>query len=207
MAVCFMGKRIGVMGGTVDPIHHGHLVLSEQVRTEYDLDKIIFVPAGIPPHKMELSISNNIHRYFMTVLATINNENFMVSDIEVGSDKVSYTLNTLQNLRRLYGKEVQIFFITGADAILDIESWKDTVELLSTFSFIAGTRPGHKTKDLEQKISTLKQKYKTKIHLLEVPALSISSTEIRSRVKAGKSIKYLIPNEVEQYIYKNRLYK
>ncbi len=202
-----MKNRIGVMGGTFDPIHYGHLVLAEQVRSELSLDRIIFVPAGIPPHKKELSISNNIHRHFMTVLATIDNPNFIVSDIEVHAQKVSYTIDTLHRLKELYGNDHSIFFITGADAILDIESWKDSKTLLKTFKFIAGTRPGHQNDDLERKISLLKKQYDADIHLLEVPALAISSTDIRNRVGMGKSIKYLIPEAVEQYIYKNRLYE
>lgn len=202
-----MSSRIGIMGGTFDPIHYGHLVISEHVRSEYKLDKIIFVPAGMPPHKKQFTISKSIHRYFMTVLATIHNPNFTVSDVEVGSDSITYTVNTIQKLKELYGQDTEFYFITGADALLDIESWKEAERLLNICHFIAGTRPGHENEVLENKIDLLKEKYNADIQLIQVPALAISSTDIRNRVKNGQSIKYLVPEAIEQYIFKNGLYK
>lgn len=202
-----MKKRIGAMGGTFDPIHYGHLALAEHVRCEYHLDEIIFIPAGVPPHKNNLKISDNMHRYMMTELATIQNPNFQVSDIEVRLPEVSYTYFTLQNLKNVYGKEVDIYFITGADALLDIETWKKCDELLKMCDFIAGTRPGLENKKLEEKVTLLRKKYNAMIHLAYIPALDISSTDIRERVSSNKSIKYLVPEGVEQYIYKNELYK
>ncbi|NLK73516.1 MAG: nicotinate-nucleotide adenylyltransferase [Clostridiales bacterium] len=199
-------SRIGIMGGTFDPIHYGHLVLSEQVRSEFDLDKIIFVPAGIPPHKNKESVTENMHRYFMTVLATIHNPNFTVSDIEVKSEEVSYTIYTIETLKRMNEYE-EMYFIVGADAILEIETWKDYDKLLGSCHFVAGTRPGNESQALVEKIEMLRNSFNAKIHLLKVPALDISSTDIRNSVAAGKSIKYLVPDAVEQYIYKNGLYK
>lgn len=196
------------MGGTFDPIHYGHLALAEHVRCEYELDEIIFIPAGIPPHKNNLKVSDNMHRYMMTELATIQNPNFQVSDIEVRSPDVSYTFLTIQKLKDMYGSDAEIYFITGADALLSIETWKNFNELIKSCAFIAGTRPGLENKKLEGKVKLLKKQHDdANIYLANIPALDISSTDIRDRVLNQKSIKYLVPEGVEQYIYKNELYK
>lgn len=202
-----MKKRIGVMGGTFDPIHYGHLALAEHVRCEFHLDKIIFIPSGVPPHKNTFKVSDNMHRYMMTELATIQNPNFEVSDMEVISPEVSYTILTIQNLIDKYGVDVDIYFITGADVLLEIETWEKPDQLLKMCGFIVGTRPGHENKKLEEQVVILEEKYGANIHLARIPALDISSTDIRKRVTHKKSIKYLVPEGVEQYIYKNQLYK
>ncbi len=199
-------KKLGIMGGTFDPIHYGHLVLAEQVRCEYNLDKVLFIPAGKPPHKKDRKITENMHRYFMTLLATMNNPFFDVSPIEIEDDKVSYTIHTIQKLKEIYDKDTELYFITGADAICDLETWKDVEILLKLCKFIAGTRPGHSTKDITEKIQELERKYNSYIRRMDSPALAISSTDIRKKVKAGQSIRYLLPEAVEYYIYKNGLY-
>ncbi|MTI55189.1 nicotinate-nucleotide adenylyltransferase [Geosporobacter ferrireducens] len=200
-------KKVGIMGGTFDPIHYGHLVIAEQIRCEYQLDKIIFVPAGNPPHKLDADVSNSKHRYFMTLLATVTNPFFEVSKIEMEEDEISYTIHTLTKLKKIFSEDVQLFFITGADAICDIENWKDVEVLVTMCDFIAATRPGLESPNLEEKIQQLQHKYNSSIRKMDVPALAISSTDIRCRVREGQSIKYLLPESVEYYIYKHGLYR
>lgn len=200
-------KRIGIMGGTFDPIHYGHLVIAEQIRCEYRLDKILFIPAGNPPHKLSTDVSSSRHRYFMTLLATVTNPFFEVSKIEMEGEEISYTIHTLTKLKKIFSEDVQLFFITGADAICDIENWKDVEILVTMCDFIAATRPGLESPDLEEKIRQLQCKYNSSIRKIDVPALAISSTDIRYRVREGLSIKYLLPESVEYYIYKHGLYR
>ncbi len=199
-------KRVGVMGGTFDPIHYGHLVIAEQIRCEYNLEKIIFVPAGIPPHKLDLKVSDSKHRYFMTLLATITNPYFEVSKIEIDSSGTSYTINTIKKLKEMYREDTELFFITGADAICDLTTWKSVDELLHLAKFIAATRPGLDSEYVDKKICELQDIFNTNIRKVSVPALAISSTDIRERIKNNQSIKYLLPESVEYYIYKHNLY-
>jgi len=206
---CKTGRcKIGIMGGTFDPIHFGHLVLAEEIRNNFDLEKIFFVPAGVPPHKGDLNITDKELRYSMTLLASMSNPNFEVSKIEIESEEVSYTINTIKKIKeRLKNDDVEIFFITGADAIMDIELWKDYKELLGLCSFIGATRPGINAEHLEKKIAYLRETYNASIHLTRIPGLAISSTDIRNRVKEGRSFKYLLPETVEAFIIKNNLYR
>ncbi len=198
-------KKIAVMGGTFNAIHMGHRVAAEAVRQELDIERVIFIPTGNAPHK-ENDPMYNEHRYLMTVLATVTNPDFEVSRMEIDRTGKSYTIDTIKELRRKCSKECEIYFITGADAIEQILTWKDPDELLSMCRFVAVTRPGYNRTKLEKAIDTLKQKYKGNIEFLEVPALSISSTDIRNRVIADKTIKYLVPETVENYILKFGLY-
>lgn len=198
-------RKIGIMGGTFDPIHYGHLVLAEQIRTKFDLEKILFIPAGIPPHKQETNITCSTHRYFMTLLATITNPHFEVSRIEIDEKEISYTVNTIKKLKSIYS-DAELYFITGADALYELDTWKDLEGLLKMCNFIAATRPGFDEKKLNEKKIFLNEKYCTNIIVTAVPALAISSTDIRNRVKEHKSIKYIVPDSVEHYIYKNNLY-
>lgn len=199
-------KKIGLMGGTFDPIHYGHLVLAEQIRTQFNLDMVYFIPVGIPPHKQDKNISSSKHRYFMTLLATITNPNFEVSKMEIEDSNISYTVNTIKKFKELVGKDAELYFITGADAIYELGTWKNVEELLQLCKFIAASRPGIDKKKLKGKITELNEKYSANITVTSVPALAISSTDIRSRIRIGKSIKYIVPESVEYYIYKNNLY-
>jgi nicotinate-nucleotide adenylyltransferase len=199
-------KRVGIMGGTFDPIHYGHLVTAEGVRATFDLDFVIFVPSGNPPHKKDYEVTDNRHRYLMTVLATVTNPYFEVSRIEIDREGYSYTIDTLESLRELFDSDTELYFITGADALLEILTWKKVDKLLGVCRFVAATRPGYEPTELKQKILTLKQAYGHEIYSVEVPAMAISSTDIRNRVRAKKPIKYLVPESVEYYIIKNRLY-
>lgn len=199
-------QRIGIMGGTFDPIHYGHLVAAETVGYTYQLDQVIFVPIGTPPHKNQRQVSDAEHRYNMCLLATNSNPLFSVSDLEISREGVTYTVDTLKELKKRY-QRTEFYFITGADAIEQIESWKEPGKLLRLCSFIGVTRPSFNKKQLESQISFLQEKYEAKkIHMVEVPALAISSSQIRESTKGKKSIKYLLPESVEQYIYKYKLY-
>ncbi|SMB92851.1 nicotinate-nucleotide adenylyltransferase [Thermanaeromonas toyohensis ToBE] len=207
MALADTFKRVGLMGGTFDPIHYGHLVTAEAARCEFNLDKVIFIPSGQPPHKKDYEVTSAEHRYRMTVLATASNPYFEVSRIEIDRPGLSYTVDTVSEYRRLWGPEPEIYFITGADAILEILHWKDVDILLTRCHFIAATRPGFPLARLEEVKPRLPQDAEQRIHLLEVPALAISSTDIRRRVREGKSIKYLLPEPVEEYIREQGLYR
>ena len=199
-------RRIGIMGGPFDPIHVGHLMTAEAVRDEFGLDKVLFIPAAVPPHKLDQQVTDARHRYLMTVLATTSNPHFDVSSIEMDRPGPSYTIDTIYELRRQYGENTDLFFITGADAIAEIPTWDRIEELLGLCQFIAATRPG-----FLPNVDNIKEYFgelgSARIHRLETPELEISSTNIRDRLKRGFSIKYIVPPGVEDYIYKEGLYK
>lgn len=200
-------SRLGIMGGTFDPIHLGHLVTAEQAREQFNLDSVVFVPAGKPTHKNEGEVTDPEHRYLMTFLAVINNPHFSISRVEIDWGGPSYTINTVRFFLQFYQHRVEIYFITGADAILDIPSWKDYQELLEKCTFIAASRSGYSLDKLKDKVQPYIPAIFEKVHLMEIPAMAISSTFIRERVKEGKTVKYLTHESVEQYIYKSRLYR
>lgn len=183
------------MGGTFDPIHNGHLVAASEVAHSFDLDEVVFVPTGQPWQKNNASPSE--HRYLMTVIATASNPRFTVSRVDVDRDGATYTVDTLRDLRKKW-PEAELFFISGADAVEQIVSWKDVEQLWDLAHFIAVSRPGH-----ELSLSGLSSKH---ISLLEVPALAISSTDCRARVGRGDPVWYLVPDGVVQYIAKYGLY-
>jgi nicotinate-nucleotide adenylyltransferase len=198
-------KRFGIMGGTFDPIHLGHLVVANEVLNIYNLDKIIFVPAGNPPHKIGTRASS-WDRYFMTNIATNSNVKFIVSDLEIKSTDKSYTLNTLKEFHNTY-PDTDFYFITGTDAVIDLPNWHEPQELLKLCKFIAVSRPGISKEDAEYKIDEIRISLNANIEQLQVPMLQISSTDIRDRFQRGVSAKYLLPESVEQYILKNNLYR
>jgi nicotinate-nucleotide adenylyltransferase len=185
------------MGGTFDPIHHGHLVAASEVQSLFDLDEVIFVPTGQPWQKAERVVSEAEHRYLMTVIATASNPRFQVSRVDVDRAGPTYTIDTLRDLRRLRPDD-ELFFITGADALAQILSWKDVDELWDLAHFIGVTRPGYELSE-----SGLPQDGVT---LQEVPAMAISSTDCRERVADGEPVWYLVPDGVVQYINKHHLY-
>lgn len=190
-------RRIGVMGGTFDPIHHGHLVAASEVQNVFDLDEVIFVPTGRPPFKRGRHVTMPEHRYLMTVIATASNSHFSVSRVDIEREGFTYTIDTLRDLRVMY-PEAEFYFITGADVLPDILKWKDSEELWELAHFVGVTRPGHKLD-----ITGLPA---DRISLVEVPAMAISSTDCRTRVAQGAPIWYLVPDGVVQYIAKYHLY-
>lgn len=188
--------RIGIMGGTFDPIHHGHLVAASEVAHAFDLDEVVFVPTGQPYQKSGVTPSE--HRYLMTVIATAANPRFRVSRVDIDRDGPTYTIDTLRDLRREH-PDADLFFISGADAIAQILDWKDAAELWQLAHFIAVSRPGH---DL-----SVRGLPEGDVSLLEIPALAISSTDCRERVGHGSPVWYLVPDGVVQYISKHQLYR
>jgi nicotinate-nucleotide adenylyltransferase len=190
-------KRIGIMGGTFDPIHHGHLVAASEVAGRFDLDEVVFVPTGQPWQKDAVSSAED--RYLMTVIATASNPRFHVSRADVDRDGPTYTIDTLRDLHAIYGPTAQLFFITGADALAKILSWKDALEMLSLAHFVGVTRPGFELSANHLPADT--------VTLVEVPAMAISSTNCRTRVEEGKPVWYLVPDGVVQYIAKRGLYR
>jgi nicotinate-nucleotide adenylyltransferase len=195
-------KRIGIMGGTFDPVHYGHLVAAESARCSFALEQVIFVPSGQPPHKRERRVSSAEERLAMTELAIADNPYFVVSDWEVKRDRISYTYDTLRAFRQKYGDDTELFFIIGADSALQLMQWRKFEEFADYCSFIAATRPGYRLEDCE-----LPEKLANKLFFAEVPQLDISSSDIRRRVAEGEPIKYLLPTSVEKYIFECGLYK
>jgi len=200
-------QRIGIMGGTFDPIHYGHLVTAEAARIHFDLDKVIFTPTGNPPHKKNYKVSPAEDRYLMTVLAINRNPFFQVSRMEIERSGYTYTADTLELFYEKYGPDTKLFFISGADAILDILTWKDVDRVLNYCTFIAATRPRYPMDKLHEKLKEIRELYKQEVFPMEVTGMDISSTEIRKRVKRGLSIKYLLPESVDIYIQKSGLYR
>lgn len=196
--------RLGIMGGTFDPIHYGHLVTAEQAREALSLDLVLFMPAGSPAFKLDIPVSGAEERYAMTVLATAANPAFYASRFELDRPGVTYTVDTLRSLRDRYPDNVKIFFITGADAILDIVSWRDASSIAGLATLIAATRPGYDIEQARRRVDA--SGFGFDVRYIEIPALAISSTNIRERVRAGKSIRYLTSESVIGFIHKNGLY-
>ncbi len=185
------------MGGTFDPVHHGHLVAASEAAARFDLDEVIFVPTGQPSFKQHLEVTSAEHRYLMTVIATASNPRFTVSRVDVDRAGTTYTVDTLKDLSASR-PGADLYFISGADAIEQILRWKEAARLFTMARFVAVTRPGH--------VLSVEGLPPDRVSLLEVPALAISSTDIRSRVRAGEPVWYLVPDGVVQYIAKHGLY-
>ncbi|MHA3704456.1 nicotinate-nucleotide adenylyltransferase [Jatrophihabitans sp. YIM 134969] len=193
-------KRVGIMGGTFDPIHHGHLVAASEVAAAYDLDEVVFVPTGRPWQKSDRRVSPAEHRYLMSVIATASNPRFWVSRVDIDRDGPTFTVDTVADITR-QRPEAELFFVTGADALAQILSWKDADLLLARpdLHFVGVTRPGYEL--------TAQHLPQASVTLLEVPALAISSSDVRARVVGGRPVWYLVPDGVVQYIGKHGLYR
>lgn len=198
------------MGGTFNPIHVGHLVTAAEALSQFKLDKVVFMPAGRPPHKADRETLPPEERYLMSVIATAPNQSFEISRLEVDRKGPSYTIETVRELGSIHGPEVELSFITGADAVWEILTWKDAEMLAELCTFIAATRPGYsleKFKKLHISPPGEKRRGRPQVFIMEIPALSISSTDIRRRVKEGRTIDYLVPESVANYIYKSGFYR
>jgi nicotinate-nucleotide adenylyltransferase len=193
-----MAQRVGIMGGTFDPIHHGHLVAASEVATLFELEEVIFVPTGEPWQKAERRVSPAEHRYLMAVIATASNPRFWVSRVDIDREGPTYTIDTIRDIEK-QRPGAELFFITGADALGQILSWKDAEETLRRARFIGVTRPGY---DL-----SVDHLPTDSVTLLDVPAMAISSSDCRGRVATGQPVWYLVPDGVVQYINKHRLYR
>ena len=190
--------RLGVMGGTFDPIHHGHLVAASEVAHLFSLDEVVFVPTGQPWQKDRLAVTAAEDRYLMTVVATASNPRFSVSRVDIDRPGPTYTIDTLRSLRAERGADVELYFITGADVLAQILTWRDADELGRLAHFVGCTRPGHTLDDPGLPDAN--------VSLVEIPALAISSSECRERAGRGEPVWYLVPDGVVQYIAKRRLY-
>jgi len=193
------------MGGTFDPIHFGHLVTAEEALVQFNLDQVLFMPAGRPALKAGGSVTPAEDRYLMTVLATASNPDFDVSRVEVDRPGLTYTVDTLRTLRDTYGPTTKLFFITGADAVWDIVSWRNADEIADLATFIAATRPGYDLDAARRAHEAAATRFA--IEYVDVPALAISSTDIRARVRERRPVRYLTPESVVAYIEKNSLYR
>jgi nicotinate-nucleotide adenylyltransferase len=190
-------RRIGVMGGTFDPVHHGHLVAGSEVAHRFALEEVIFVPTGEPYQKENRRVSPPEDRYLMTVIATASNPRFSVSRVDIDRPGPTYTIDTLKDLQKAH-QDADLYFITGADALARMMTWHDADELFSLAHFVGCTRPGHRLTGAGLPDG--------KVSLVEIPALAISSSECRARVAAGEPVWYLVPDGVVQYIAKRGLY-
>jgi nicotinate-nucleotide adenylyltransferase len=185
------------MGGTFDPVHYGHLVTAEEALVQFNLDRVVFMPTGRPVRKTHRRVSSAEDRYLMTVIATASNPDFEVSRMEIDRPGDTYTVDTMTALRAQYGARAELYFITGADAVSEILTWKDAGRFADLCTFIAATRPGYDAANRSEAPA---------VEYMEVPALAISSSDIRERVRERRPIRYLMPEAVASYIYKNGLY-
>jgi nicotinate-nucleotide adenylyltransferase len=193
-------RRVGVMGGTFDPIHHGHLVAASEVQAWFELDEVVFVPTGVPWQKGHRQVSEPEDRYLMTVIATASNPRFRVSRVDIERGSPTYTIDTLSDLRAEL-PDAELYFITGADALGDIFTWRDAGGLFELAHFVGCTRPGY-----AMDAATLEGIPRDRVTIVEIPALAISSTDCRNRTAQGEPVWYLVPDGVVQYIAKHSLY-
>lgn len=191
-------RRLGVMGGTFDPPHNGHLLAASEAQSRFDLDEVVFVPAGQPWQKSSQTVSSAEDRYDMTVIATVAHPSFSVSRVDLDRPGPTYTVDTLRDIGAAY-PEHDLFFITGADALSGIGTWRDAEACLEMAHFVGCTRPGHQLDD--------EGLPRSQVTLLEIPALSISSSQCRARAAAGQPIWYLVPDGVVQYVAKRHMYR
>lgn len=224
--------RIGIFGGTFNPIHYGHLISANEILERFFLDKVIFVPVAQPPHKRSEGLLDARHRWMMAILATLSHSRLEVSDLEIQRGGQSYSINTIEEIKRFSSPDTELLFITGCDAFMEISTWKDVDRLLKSCHFIVTSRPGYKTDSLMGMLSeTVAPLYHDLffneagrdpitrcprievvsspcfIYLVEIPAMDLSSSEIRRRIAEGRTIRYLVPWSVEEYVIKNGLYR
>lgn len=198
--------KIGICGGTFDPIHMGHLAIAELVRCELNLDKVLFIPSGMPPHKDINFVTNPFHRLNMVKCAIADNPYFEAVDIEVNRKGYTFTVDTLNELHKIYPPETIFYYIIGADVVMDLSTWKRAEEVFVLTKFAAVMRAGYLDNDFNERIKALRQKYDIDIRSIEAPLIEISSTLIRDRLNDNKSVKYLVSECVEEYIKENNLY-
>lgn len=194
------------MGGTFDPVHYGHLVTAEEALVQFNLDRVLFMPTGRPVRKTHRNVSSAEDRYLMTVIATASNPDFEVSRLEIDRPGATYTVDTMLELREIHGPRAELYFISGADAVREILTWKDARRFAELCTFIAATRPGFDP-DLGPLTPPDAMLPLPRVESMEVPALAISSSDIRARVAARRPIRYLLPEAVAAYIEKNGLYR
>ena len=198
-------KKVGILGGTFDPIHMSHLILAENAWQQFGLDTVLIMPSGEPPHKAERQISSAEHRVRMVQLAIDDNKHFKLSTVEVEREGKTYTAETLTELCK-HNPDCEYYFIIGADSLFHIEKWYHPEIIMNHAVLLAAVREELDVPELEEKIAYLKEQYDARIHLLHTPNMSLSSSSIRERIAKKESIKYMVPKDVEKYIYQNKLY-
>lgn len=199
-------KRYGMMGGTFNPIHLAHLYIAYEAKEALNLDKVIFMVAGNPPHKTEANVIDSNYRYDMVEMAIKDYSGFEISDYEIQKQGYSYTYETLKYLKGDEG-DIEVFFIAGADSLMDIEKWKNPELVLSNCTFVAFNRGDYSKETLEEQKKKLEDKYNSNIILLDISNLDISSSMIRERIMNGKRVDFFIPDKVMNYIEQNKLYR
>lgn len=192
--------RLGVLGGTFDPVHNGHLIIAEALREKLDLVQVLFLLSARPPHKSSPALASWQDRLHMIQLALKGNPHFQASDIEIERDGLSYTVESIEQLELRYGKKYRILFVVGADSILEIFTWREPQRLLASRSLVVVPRPGFDLNDLDPEVAK-------GVTVIQTPLIEISSTDIRRRVRDGRSIQYLVPSEVASYIHRQNLYR
>ncbi len=200
-------KRTGIFGGSFDPVHNGHTGLAADACEQAGLDEVVFVPARIQPFKQGRRVTSGEHRARMLEIASSGDDRMVVSRYEIERDEVSYTVNTLRHFREMYGDDTEIFFITGSDSFLMIDQWYMAEEILPGYSFIVGSRPGYANAELERKISEIKDRFGTEIHVVDNIPVDVSSTELRQMIATGRDISGYVPEDVVRYIDENGLYR
>lgn len=199
-------RRIGIFGGTFDPIHNGHIGLAEDARLQLGLEQVILIPARLQPFKLEKRVTEGCHRLEMARLAVMGKRGLTVSDYELRQERVSYTYMTLRAMKEQGGEDTRLYFITGTDAFLKISQWRHAQEMLQEYSFAVGSRPGYRETELKACIEQLKSVYNTDIVRVENRQRDISATEIRQRLETGGCLRGMVPEAVERYIKQHGLY-
>lgn len=200
-------RKIGILGGTFDPIHVGHLIAAEIVREAVGLDEVLFVPAGDPPHKESELVTPAKHRYMMTLLGTVTNPHFNVSRVEIEREGKSFTVDTVLALQEKYNGSAELYFILGSDSMADVPNWHQPDRLLTLCHFLVAGRPGWDRSRVEESLGPLFAPNRERIHMIDIPAVDVSSSEIRARIREGRSIRYMVPDLVLHYIEERGLYR
>ena len=200
-------KRIGILGGTFDPVHYGHIALAEDAVREANLQEVVMIPARIQPFKQDREYASGEDRFNMLALAAGKNDHVTVSKYELEQESVSYTYLTLRHMQEFFGEDTRLFFITGTDSFLKIDTWKNAPELLTKYSYIIGTRPGYRQEEYEEALERITSAYGTEVISMNKTELDISATQIRQMVADGEDISNLVPPEVNRYIKEHGLYR
>ena len=200
-------KRIGILGGTFDPVHYGHIALAEDAVREANLDEVVMIPARIQPFKQEREYASGEDRFNMLALAAGKNDHVTVSRYELEQEGVSYTYLTLRHMQEFFGEDTRLFFITGTDSFLKIDTWRNAEELLTKYSYIIGTRPGYRQDEYREALQRITDTFGTEVISMHKTELDISATQIRELVSAGKPIDDFVPPEVNRYIIEHGLYR
>ncbi len=200
-------KKIGILGGTFDPVHYGHIALAEDEVREAGLHEVVMIPARIQPFKQDREYASGEDRFNMLALAAGKDDHITVSKYELQQESISYTYLTLRHMQEVFGEDTRLYFITGTDSFLKIDTWMNAEELLSNYAYIIGTRPGYRQDEYRNALQRITAAYGTEVISMNKTELDISATQIRQMVAEGKSISDLVPPEVERYIREHGLYR